>query len=169
MKKFLSLLLSVTLIFSFALFAIASSDSDERETVTQGDNNADNPPENNEIGDYSVEIIDARIETPDYYDAKKQVVIKYSYTNNSKDSVSFSTAFDYKAYQDGVELERGYMPGEYYQDGNFIDNFSKEIKPGVSINVEVAYELNNETSDVEAEITDFWDVDKVITKTFPIA
>ena len=42
------------------------------------------------------------------------------------------------------------MEDEY----NF-DNKSKEIKPGITLDVQCAYELNDLTTDVEVEITEW--------------
>ena len=54
-------------------------------------------------------------------------------------------------------------------DGNYDsnNNQSKEIKPGVTIDVMVAYKLNDTTSPVEVEVGQFLSFDNTkITKTF---
>ena len=46
----------------------------------------------------------------------------------------------------------------------------KEIKKGATLDVEVAYELNDATTDVEIEVKELFSFsEKVITKTFKIA
>ena len=46
----------------------------------------------------------------------------------------------------------------------------KDIKKGASLEVEVAYELNDSTTDVEVEVSELFSFsDKVIKKTFTIA
>lgn len=56
-------------------------------------------------------------------------------------------------------------------DANYSsDNQTKEIKKGASLDVEVAYELNDTTSDVEVEVKELFSFsDRTITKTFSIA
>ena len=50
------------------------------------------------------------------------------------------------------------------------DNQSKKIKSDTSIEVEVAYTLNDTTTDIQVELEEFISFnDKVITKTFKIA
>ena len=49
------------------------------------------------------------------------------------------------------------------------DNQSKEIKKGVSLDVEVAYELNDTITDVEVEVSEFVSFnDDVVKKNFSI-
>ena len=50
------------------------------------------------------------------------------------------------------------------------DNQTKEIKKGATIEVEVAYELNDTTIDIEVEVKELFSFsDKTITKTFSIS
>ena len=48
-------------------------------------------------------------------------------------------------------------------------NQTKEIKQGVSLDVEIAYELNDTTTDIEVEISELFSFsDRKIQKTFSI-
>ena len=50
------------------------------------------------------------------------------------------------------------------------DNQTKEIKKGASLDVEVAYELNDSTTPVDIEVKELFSFDeKTLTKTFEIA
>ena len=72
-----------------------------------------------------------------------------------------------EAYQDGVGLNKCYVAAD---SANYdSENQSKKIKKGASLDVEVAYVLNDETTDVVIEVSEFISLnDKVITKTFKI-
>lgn len=165
MKKFISLLLSVSVVATFAFFAIASG-SESDKTVTQAGGNAVASDETNQdLGQYKVEIKTARL-TKDY-EGKKVVVITYGFTNNADNATAFTWAFDDKVYQNGVSLEKCYVvaDGDPYDEANQ----NKEIKKGVSLDVEVAYVLNNDTTPVDVEVKELISFsDKTITKTFNI-
>ena len=51
-----------------------------------------------------------------------------------------------------------------------MDNQRKEIKTGASLDVEVAYTLNDDKSDVEVEVKKLFSLDESsVSKTFSIA
>lgn len=164
MKKSISAILSIALVLLFALFAIASGSSEGEET-TQPADEAQVAETGSNVGNYSVEIKEARI--TETYDGKAAVVITYGFTNNAENAVSFLTAFEATAYQGGVGLNEVFMlkDGDLYSS----DNQYKEIKTGATLDVDIAYELNDTETDVEVEVEEFlgWTDDKV-TKTFTI-
>lgn len=183
MKKLISVLLAILLIATFALFAIASG---EEETVSQGEGSvADNAedektddasePEaadttvgdDSSLGKYSVVIDSCRLATD--YEGKPVVIVKYIYTNVSNDTpTSFMVAFDEGVYQNGVGLNETFMVDD--SAGYSSDNQMKEIKAGATLEVEVAYDLNDTTTPVEVEVKELISFsDKTITKTFTIA
>lgn len=164
MKRFISLLLAVLLILAFGIFAMGSGES---ETVDQGSDSAQAAEENeNSLGDYAVEIDSCRLAKD--YEGNDIVIVKYKFTNNADESASFMFAFDETVYQDGVGLNECYFADD---SANYsVDNQTKEIKTGTSLDVEVAYELNDSTTDIEVEVKELISFDdKVITKTFSIA
>lgn len=164
MKKSLSAILSIILVLVFALFAIASSSSDGEET-TQPAGEAQAAETGSNVGDYSVEIKGSRL--TETYDGKPVIVVTYGFTNNAEEAQAFYLAFETKAYQNGVGLNEAYVLTD--NDPYTGDNQTKEIKTGATIDVEVAYELNDSETDVEVEVEEFlgWTDDKV-TKTFTI-
>ena len=166
MKKFITILLAITLLLTFGLFALASTSSDD-ETKTQDSGTVDaGNADNTSIGSYKVDIKSCRLAQD--YEGKPIVIVMYGFTNNGENAVSFSGAFTDKVYQDGVELEHCYFVDE---SANYAsDNQNKDIKTGVTLDVEVAYTLNNSTSDIEVEIEEFISFNNTkITKTFSIA
>ena len=183
MKKLISVLLAILLIATFAFFAIASG---EEETVSQGEGSvADNAGDANvddatepaaadttatddsALGKYSVVIDSCRLATD--YEGKPVVIVKYIFTNISdENAVSFSATIDDTVYQSGIGLN-----GSYFVDdsANYSsDNQMKEIKAGATLEVEVAYELNDTTTPIDVEVKEYFSFDdKTITKTFTIA
>ncbi len=126
------------------------------------DENTDNPSnstiqagqretEEGHIGDYIVVVKDSILAKQNDNDV---LIVTYSFTNNSDDSKAFMYAITDKLFQNGVEL--GTVYGSWGIDDVYnFDNRSKEIKPGVTLDVQCAYELNDTTTDVEVEITEW--------------
>lgn len=118
------------------------------------------------LGDYIV-IIDSCRMVKDY-EGKPVVIVKYIFTNVSDESpAAFLYALDTAVYQSGIGLNESYFLSDSaaYDSGNQ----AKEIKAGATIEVEVAYELNDTTTDIEVEVSEYfsWTDDKV-TKTFSL-
>lgn len=165
MKKIVSLLLAVLLIGAFGVFALGSGE-DESNAADQGSGTVDNAVANDTLGDYSVVIESCRL--AEDYEGKPVLIVKYKYTNNKNDdATAFYIAFEDIAYQGGVGLNEAYVLKD---SANYsADNQTKEIKKGASIEVEVAYELNDTETDVEVEVKELISFsDKTITKTFSI-
>ncbi len=101
------------------------------------------------IGDYIVTIKESKVTTD--FEGEKVLVVTYSFTNNHKESRAFLYSLNAKCFQNGVEL--GNVFTSYGIDGYSFDNQSKEIKTGVTLDVQVAYKLNDETTDVDVEIS----------------
>lgn len=154
MKKILSLLLAVLLVFVFSLFALGSTEKEEVDVT------------DNVVGDYVVDVIDFRL-VKDY--SADVIIIKYSFTNNSDDSESFNLAVEDTVYQGGMSLTETYVLSS---DANYdYDNKSKKVKSGATVEIEIAYKLEDTITDIEVEIKDgsiFGDSDDVINKTFSI-
>lgn len=163
--KFGKWILAVMLVAVFALFALGSGES---ETANQGSGSAETKASaENEIGKYSVVIDSCRL--AEDYSGKPVVIVKYVFTNISdEDAASFMFAFDEEVYQNGVGLNSAYILAD---SANYsADNQTKEIKKGATLDVEVAYELNDTTTDIEVEVKELISFnDKKLTKTFSIA
>ncbi len=160
MKKLISILLAVILLVTFGVFALGSGQSDDDSSQGSGE------AADTEIGDYSVVIDSCRLAKD--YENQPVVIVKYIFTNNNdEDNAAFYLAFEDTVYQDGVGLNEAYVLKE---SANYsADNQTKEIKKGASIEVEVAYKLNDTTTDIEVELKELFSFnDKKITKTFSI-
>lgn len=184
MKK-ISIVLAILMIATFALFAMGSGEesgdttadqgkdtvvenaADEETEQASGEEVAEESEDNSAIGDYSVVIDSCRLAKD--YEGKDVVIVKYIFTNVSDDSAAaFMFVVEDAVYQNGVGLNDSLFVDD---SANYsIDNQTKEIKQGASIEVEVAYELNDITTDIDVEVSEFISFDdKVITKTFVIA
>ena len=81
------------------------------------------------------------------YEKKDVLVIKYEVTNGEDRPISFSTFFDDKVYQNGVECSSLAVFCDDVDSNTVLVN----IKPGVTTIVEEGY-LLNDMSDVEIEV-----------------
>ena len=169
MKRLLTLLMALMLLLTFGLFALGSGDSGENAGEDQGtDQTASTSKEEDKtnLGDYNVEIKSSRL-TEDY-EGKKVIVVTYGFTNHSEDATSFMVAVTDEAFQNGIGLNETLFvkDGDPYSS----DNQMKDIKTGATIDVEVAYTLNDDTTPVEIEVSELISFDDAkITKTFEIA
>ena len=163
MKK-VKVLLSIMLVLMFAMFALGSG---EDTSENQGTGTAENQESDTNIGDYTVEIKSCRLAKD--YQGKAVVIVKYLYKNIANDdATAFYVAFDETVYQNGVGLNEAYVLDDSADYNS--DNQTKEIKKGASLEVEVAYELNDTTTDIEVEVKELFSFDDTtITKTFTIA
>lgn len=164
MKRIVSILLAVLLLATFGLFALGSGS--ESGTEDQGSGSAATETSKANLGDYNIEIKSCRL--AEDYSGKKVVIVKYGFTNYAENAVSFSVAVEDEVFQNGVGLNNSFMLSD---SANYsADNQTKEIKKDASLDVEVAYELNDTTTDIEVEVSEWISLsDKTITKTFTIA
>ncbi len=164
-QKLSSLLAVVLILTLFSAFAMGSSDSDDGGTDDQGSDSASVEQSKNNLGDYKVDITSCRLAAD--YEGKPIVIVKYTFTNNGENAVAFWIALDETVYQGGVGLNECYFAAEGANYSS--DNQSKEIKQGATIEVEVAYELNDTTTDIEVEVSELFSFsNKKVTKIFKI-
>ncbi len=163
MKKLCALLLSVVMIFTFALFAMGSGEDTSED---QGSGTAENSTDKSNLGNYQVDIQSCRLAKD--FEGKDVVIVKYLFKNvSSNNAAAFYIAIDESVYQNGVGLNEAFILADSANYSS--DNQTKEIKKGASIEVEVAYELNDTTSDIEVEVKELISFNNtVIKKTFSI-
>ena len=165
MKKWIAYTLTLTILLVFGLFALGSSESDGSgaESVAEQSKGS---VDNTDLGDYQVEIKSCRMAKS--YDDKPVVIVTYSFTNNSEEAAAFYLTFEDQVYQNGIGLNKAYVLDD---SANYSgDNQTKEIKTGATLDVDVAYELNDTTTDLEVEVKElslFGD-DKIVKRTFEI-
>lgn len=123
-------------------------------------------PEQGNLGKYNVEIQSCRLAVG--YEGEPVVIVKYIFENVlDSDAVSFSWTISDKAYQNGVELEHAYFLEDDAKYNS--DSQDTEIQKGKTIEVEVAYVLNDTSSDIEVKLTKLISLDeRVVEKTLAI-
>lgn len=153
----LSLLYSVTSViygiwtFKFAIIlillaigAILSLFSDDKGISSYPINTETSQPVSSQAEDTCVTISGARL---DEYNGKEAIVVSYSWTNttNSKTSAIYNVAIH--AYQNDIELEKA-----HFTDADD-ELLSRNIKPGVTVDLEEAFYLDDPDADILVEAT----------------
>ena len=141
-----------------------TSVTSQADNTTQA-NNAAQPNNKANLGDYNVVISSCRL--AEDYTGAPIAIVKYSFTNVSDDSAAFMFSVDANAFQNGIGLNECYIAKDSANYSS--DNQTKEIKKGATLDVEVAYKLNDTTTPVEIEVSEFISfIDRKVTKTFII-
>ena len=159
---------TIVCIILLALFAIIlCSCLDSGNTQNQGNDDAlVNDSSDYNLGDYNVTIESCRLATD--YEGEPIVIVQYKFENHGDDPACFSWSLEHGAFQDGIGLNECYFADDSVNYSS--DNQTKEIKKGASLSVEVAYKLNDTTTDVEIEVSELVSFnDKKVTKVFAIA
>ena len=167
MKKVLALMMLVLL-----LMATLCSCFDSTDTQNQGSESASgttgqsaSTSSKSNLGNYNVVIESCRL--AEDYEGDPIAIVKFKFTNNDDDPAAFWIALDCNAYQNDIGLNECYFVDDSANYSS--DNQMKEIRKGASLSVEVAYELNDTTTDIEVEVSELISFsDKKITKTFSI-
>ena len=167
MKKTLALLMLVLLLTATLCSCFDSTDATNQgsgSTSGTTSQSASSSSKSN-LGNYNVVIESCRL--AEDYEGKPVAIVKFKFTNNDDDPAAFWVALECNAYQNDIGLNECYFVDESADYSS--DNQSKEIKKGASLSVEVAYELNDATTDIEVEVSELFSLsDKKVTKTFSI-
>ncbi len=170
MKKIV-LLLAILMLASFAMSSCGEPSTTPSDSGTPGVQD-----DRSNLGYCNVVIESYRFDTykVNYNPEEKVLIVKYIFTNNNNESESFFMNVNPKVYQNGVSLKEN---SSYFllfaDDSTNYDNCYAEIKPGATVEVELAYTLRDEISDLEIEVvakTYNGNVtNEKVTKTFKIA
>ena len=143
----------------------SSNNGTNNDDSGSSDNDSNNDSQSN-LGNYHVVIDSYRL--AEDYQGNPIIIVKYKFTNNSSDAASFFGTLSDTVYQNGVGLNKCYLTDDSANYSS--DNQTKEIKTGVTLDVEVAYELNDETTPIEVEVSRYISFNnKMVTKTFTIS
>lgn len=134
----------------------------QSETLTVREDESQNENQGN-LGDYDVQIKDSRYVND--YEGKKSILVTYTFTNYTEEASNFTTSVSATAYQDGVELGTAYL---YDVDGYDAESLLKNVQTGKSVDVQQAYVLDDETTEVEIIVEDLFDITDQNKQTFTI-
>lgn len=84
------------------------------------------------------------------YEGKQAIVVTYSWTNNSGSTASAYETLLVKAFQNGARLDSAVVIDSKKFD---FSNYMREIRPGRSADVQIAFHLNSKTTAVDIEIS----------------
>lgn len=161
MKKVLIGMFLVVL--ALCLCACGSQPAEESaEPATEEAEQAAEPAEDNTApadAPYTVELLEAQKLTN--YDGQELFVVFYNFTNNSEETISAAVALYIKAFQDGVQLDTGYLDEDHVPEGKTYDADWKDLRPGTTLECYEEFVLTS-TSDVEVEVTEFASFDDEI-------
>jgi len=153
-------------IIGFVVLAIiigsSGSGTDDQGDGSSGDGTITNNSSNN-LENYSVVIDSCRLAKD--YEGNQIVIVKYKFTNNSNDPASFWLSIEDHVFQNGIGLNECYLVSDSANYSS--DNQMKEIKKGATLDVEVAYTLNDSTTPIDVEVKELNIFsDKTISKRF---
>ena len=167
MKKILTLIMSAILVFGLA----ACGGSEEPVTEPQG-----TEAQGTEVQEPATEekkeetkddgVIDLVTETCTMTYTKHEVskdwdgndclIFYFNYTNNGEEASSAMVDTFVQCFQNGIECETAILE----EDNKGIDNYMKDIKPGVTLEVAIAYVLED-MSEVEIEAAEAFSFDDI--------
>lgn len=144
MKRWLKIALAAVLIVALGVFVFLICTADPKE---EGGFVADP----NDLDEYRVDVKSHRV--VDLENGKKAIVIRYVCTEKNQraeEDFSFYDAFRYGAYQNGIRLtELKELPEAAAFDAAAQQ---KPIAKGETVEVEIAFELHDEQTDVSTNI-----------------
>lgn len=152
----------------------SSTSSDTTHEKAKGDKeSADQKPKDKEMkGSGSLKGADVKIASaqrgPADFEGHNTIIVTYEYTNTDKENHSFMNGLRDKVFQKGTSLKTAYFIDDV--QGYNEDSQDTELQPNGSLTVTIAYELNDETSPVDVEISsniDYFSKAK-ITQTFDL-
>lgn len=170
MKKFLAIFLAVTVIFSFAAFAVGSSSDDSDAKVTDGDgaSTGDATTENGKLTVNVGEVLETNkvkityVSTGEYTgynkysppkDGNKIVYIELK-AENIGDSDVWVSIYDFDCYADNEAMENYFSVD---------DDLDATLSAGRTTTGRVYFEVPKDAENIEFEYEmDFWDNKKAI-------
>lgn len=157
------MLFGVLLLILVLCLCACGATEETTEQAAEETEQAAEPAEDNTAASapYAVELLDAQKLTN--YNGEEVFAVFYNFTNNSEDTISATSALFVKAFQDGVELDTGYLAdADLPEDkaGTYGADY-KDVRPGTTIECYEEFVLTS-TSDVEVEVTEFMSFDDTI-------
>lgn len=118
------------------------------------------------IGDGYIEIQDAEVIKAH---GDKVLVVNLLYKNESDENKEFNYTANVKVFQKGIELESSFMKCSWYNE-KYKDNADVELQPGVSVNINKCFLIEDTNTEVEVVIESwlFADMYDKLYRTFKL-
>ena len=142
-NRLLCLLLSVVMIFSFAACG---------KTKSKGDSDGPKDPNLLKIDEYSLLYKGGKIVKD--YSGNDAVVLTLDFTNNSDFETSYLWAITDMALQNDIQMERASIFLDSESADMITDTQYDEVKPGETLEVNLAYVLIDMTTEIEVRFED---------------
>lgn len=167
-KKKTGLIIAVVAIIAVIAIIAALGGGGDKTPDTSSDANAStsaaSAAKTKTAKDFEVKLKDSF--ATDDYDGKPVLVVTYEFKNTSEQKASWMIVVDDTAMQNGIGLNKTYT--SYGISDYSSDNQQKEIMPGKTLEVQEAYYLNDETTQVEIQIAPAFSLTDAIYETFKI-
>ena len=108
-----------------------------------------------DLGDYTVEIKNAAVAQDS--DGNPAVVITYSWTNNSSETTSPFASISTAVFQNGVGMQSAFIYDDSVYDSSA---YMTDVRPGTTIDVQEAFSLQDTTSPIEVEVSEWLSSDE---------
>lgn len=96
------------------------------------------------------------------YSGKQVLVVEYIFTNTSNQNQTFAFTYSDKVFQNGVQCKAA-----YFVDGVDAGAYTREVQPGGTLTVGMAYYLTD-TTDVTVQVCKFLSSTPIATKTVKV-
>lgn len=177
-KKFLATLLIAATTLSLVACGSSSSESktdDSKTTATKptASSDSDSAKAKKKKSDVKVGKVDAidlnnedgklvysKHEVSVDSDGNPAIRVYFTFTNNAEKSQPGSYIYDVKCFQNGVELDTGYADWDTPNEAE--DNLYKSVQKDTSIEIAYLFTLDDETSEVTLQVTDYSNYDEDI-------
>jgi uncharacterized lipoprotein YehR (DUF1307 family) len=160
MKKILTLIFAAILVFGL----VACGGSEEPSTKPQGTEAQEPATEEKKEESKDDGVIDivtktctmtyTKHEISKDWDGNDCLIFYFNYTNNGEETSSAMVDTFVQCFQNGIECDTAILD----EDIKEADNYTKDIKPGVTLEVAIAYVLED-MSEVEIEASEAFSFD----------
>ena len=99
------------------------------------------------------------------YSDEDVAIVTYTWTNNSDDTTSFAFSVNSKVFQNGIECDPNFFVDEVDSS-----KYSADVRPGTTITVEMAYNIED-LSDIEVEVEELFSFsdEKIAEAVLPLS
>lgn len=115
---------------------------------------------------YSVQILET--ENIIASDGTVLLAVTIEWTNHSEKTISYINALECSAYQDGIELDKGYLVNDktYLELKQNYNNRDNKVRPKIGLQITEFFIIRNTHSEIEIEIEERMFREKIYSDKF---